>query len=185
MRAGSSSRATTTSAPSPGELRAVAGGGDSGPLRRHGPRRGGSGHLHRYPSCVPGCSEDEDGLTRFQGLPARRRRATQEDIAGFMAAAILALSTPSGSFNRPNTGVDEGLPGHGAADVVGHDEIHATAVGRRRPTPSTPGSSATSDDLCNADPTSLPHELGDAARRPGRPPATPSGPEGSGVSHAS
>ena len=50
-------------------------------------------------------------------------------MAGFMAAAILLLSTPFRELNR-SPDVDDGLLGHGAPDVVGRDEVHATAVGQ-------------------------------------------------------
>lgn len=49
------------------------------------------GYLHRHGSGVADRAEDEDALPRCGGT--RRRSATQEDIAGFVAAATLATST--------------------------------------------------------------------------------------------
>jgi hypothetical protein len=51
--------------------------------------------LHGHRPRVAGGTQDEDRLTGRK--PTRRRSATQDDIAGFIAAAIAATSTPAGS----------------------------------------------------------------------------------------
>ena len=98
----------------------------------------------------------------------RRRRATQADIAGFMAAAILLLSTPpatrsfGGRRPRPARPWSPGRRRERRSTPVGH---RGDGRPRRRP-----GSSATSRCCCSADPR-RPCGPGGAARRPGRRPA--------------
>ena len=64
------------------------------PTTRPGPEP--LGDLHRHRPGVAGRAEHEHALAAFWSA-TRRRSATHEDIAGFIAAAIFATSTPSGS----------------------------------------------------------------------------------------
>jgi hypothetical protein len=61
-------------------------------------------------------------------MGTRRRSATQDDMAGFIAAATRATSVPSGNLDGAAL-IDESLVGHGADDIVDRGEVHGAPVG--------------------------------------------------------